>query len=106
DCRGEAGGSPADDKKGDLLAWLPLAPDPQRAQDLASRRGRQLEPAGPPEKRGVRFVAPRGMPGAGRPVGAKEIQHLHRRLRRSWADDLEPDSFDRLERLTPGDESR
>ena len=46
------------------------------------------------------------MPREGETVGACEVEHPHRRLRRPRADDLEADALDALQRLPPGDEGR
>ena len=64
----------------------------------------------PPGSRTSGGSAPSGgavvLPGEWEPVGADEVEHLHRRLGRARPDDLEADPLDALERLSPGDEGR
>ena len=45
-------------------------------------------------------------PGEREAVGAREVEHLHRRRRRARPDDLQPDPLHALERLPAGDEGR
>ena len=104
---GEAGGAGADDEQVDLLARCQLASDPERAQHLASGWVLQLGAAGEPHKRRLRPVRRCGLvPGEREPVGAGEVEHLHRRLGRARPDDLDADPLDGLQRLPPGDEGR
>ena len=104
---GEAGGAAADDEQVDFLARRQLASDPERAQHLASRGVLQLGAAREPHERRLRSVRRCGLvPGEREPVGAGEVEHLHRRLGRARSDDLEADPLDALERLPAGDEGR
>jgi hypothetical protein len=79
----------------------------ERAQHLASRWVRQLRAAWESHQRRLRSVRRCGfVPGEGEPVGASEVEHLHRHLGRARPDDFEADPFDALERLPAGDEGR
>jgi hypothetical protein len=104
---GEAAGAATDDEQVDFLATLELTADPERAQHLASRRVLQLDAAGEPHKRRHRPVGRRRVvPAEGEPVGAGEVEHPHRLLRRARPDDLEADTLDTLEGLPSRDEGR
>ena len=107
DRSGEAGGPGAHDQQVDFLARRELAADPERAQQLASRWVQQLDPAGEPNEWGLRSACRLVvLPAEWEPVRANEVQHLHRPRGCARSDDLEADSFDALERLSPGDEGR
>src|SRR5207342_3580574 len=102
---GEAGGAGADDEQVDFLTGCQLASDPQRAQDLASGWMVQLGVAWESDQWRLCSVRRCGLvPGEGEPVGAGEVEHLHRRRGGVRPDDLEADPLDLLERLPPGDE--
>src|ERR1700729_2983013 len=109
----------ADHDQVDLLPARELAPDPQRARDLARRRATQFAAAGQLDQRKARriesvdelgrrrIVAALGVaPSERQAIAAGEGQYLHRRPGRARAHDLEADALDPLQGLAPGDEGR
>ena len=107
DGRGEPCRAAADDQQVDLLPWRQLTADPEGPQDVAGRRLAQLVAAGEPHERRLFAVRWRlVVPGVGQPVGAREVEHPHRCLGRTRAEDLDADAFDALQGLPPRDERR
>ena len=104
----EAGGARADHEQVDFLPASELAADPQRAIDLAGRRGAQLHTARQAHERQARRVESGVgfLPCEREAIAPGVLEHPHRRLRRSRAHDLQTDAFDLLQCLAARDEGR